>query len=114
MPLKEFDDGIGSGNANAAALVPENEKLLIAETRSETSVPIIIPTVSVAAINPAATILRRRVQSTIPFRPSSISLTPVPSGAQSTSGEYNIPAGLEFLSLCDASRALTGHLAGSA
>jgi hypothetical protein len=114
MPLKEFDDGIGSGKANAAAFVPENEKLLIAETRSETSVPIIIPTVSVAAINPAATILRRRVQSTIPFRPSSIFLTPVSAVAQSTSGEYNTPAGLEFVPLCDASRGVTGHLAGLA
>src|SRR3974377_736611 len=102
--LKEFDDGIGSGKANAAAFVPENEKLLIAETRSETSVPIMIPTGSVAPIKPAATILRRRVQSTIPFRPSSIFLTPVCSVAQSTSGKYNTPANLEFLSLRHAPR----------
>ena len=62
IPAKELDDGTGSGTVSAVAVVPENPRLFIADTRPETTDPIKIPTVSVNATNTAASILRRRVQ----------------------------------------------------
>jgi hypothetical protein len=56
IPEKLFEDGMGSGRASGAADVPPaKENDLIAETFPDTTVPIMIPTESVAAINPAAT-----------------------------------------------------------
>jgi hypothetical protein len=64
---KEFDDGTGSGNAKGAAFVPANEKVLIAETLPETSVPMKMPITKVAAIDTVAINFRRRVQSPMFF-----------------------------------------------
>src|SRR5208283_2229280 len=80
---KLFEEGIGSGNTSAEAeLPPVKEKDRMAETFPETTVPIRIPTVRVAAIKPAATYVRRGVQSTLAFNCSIEScscLSPWPS-----------------------------------
>jgi hypothetical protein len=65
IPENELEEGMGSGKASGAALVPANEKLCIAETLPFTSVPIKIPITRVAAIDTVAIIFRRRVQSAI-------------------------------------------------
>ena len=63
--LNELDEGMGSGSASGVAFVPAKENAFMAETLPEITVPIRMPTTSVAATNPATTNLRRRVQSTI-------------------------------------------------
>ncbi len=65
IELNEFDEGIGSGSASGVAFVPAKENAFIAETFPEITVPIRMPTTSVAVTNPATTIFRRLVQSTI-------------------------------------------------
>jgi hypothetical protein len=62
IPEKELDDGIGSGTASGVALVPANAALFTADTRPETTDPIIIPTNSVKATKNAAIIFLRRAQ----------------------------------------------------
>src|SRR5579864_5940158 len=72
MAEKLFEEGTGSGRASGAAEVPANENDRMAETFPETTVPIRMPTESVAAINPAATYVRRLVQFTLVFVDCSI------------------------------------------
>jgi hypothetical protein len=62
IPEKELDDGIGSGTANGVAFVPANVELFTADTRPETTEPIIIPTNKVKATKNAAEIFLRRAQ----------------------------------------------------
>ena len=62
----ELDEGMGSGSASGVAFVPANENAFMAETLPEITVPIRMPTTSVAATNPATSDLATpRVQSTI-------------------------------------------------
>src|SRR2546421_2982574 len=77
IPAKELDAGIGSGTVRGVAVVPENPRLFIAETRPETTEPIKIPTVSVNATNTAASILRRRAQSKSSLTCSPMLVTPL-------------------------------------
>src|SRR5258706_9536853 len=60
MPEKEDAEGIGARTASLVALVPPNENAFIADTRAETTEPIIIPTVSVNATKKEAKTLRQR------------------------------------------------------
>src|ERR1700736_3119844 len=75
IPAKELDDGTGSGRA--VAVVPENPRLFIAETRPETTDPIRMPTASVNATNTPASILRRRDQLNISLTCSPMSVAPL-------------------------------------
>src|SRR5215471_6012038 len=68
IEAKLLEDGTGSGRISGLAeAAPVNENDRIAETFPETTVPIKMPTESVAAMSPAATYVRRRVQSTLLF-----------------------------------------------
>src|SRR5437867_12976963 len=82
IAANELDAGIGSGTANAVAVVPGNPRLFIAETRPETTDPIRIPTVSVNATNTAASILRRRAQLKSSLTCSPISVAPLVQAPQ--------------------------------
>src|SRR6516165_1192383 len=99
----ELEEGIGSGKASGAALVPAKEKLCIAETLPFSSVPIKIPATRVAPIDTVAISFRRRVQATI-FLDCSIEIAPIYSVAQCTCREYNTLKGPGFLSIFDAPR----------
>src|ERR1700681_925373 len=72
MAEKLLEEGIGSGRASGAAEEPANVKDRMAENFPETTVHISMPTVSVAAISPAATYVRRLVQFTLVFVDCSI------------------------------------------
>src|SRR5258708_38618692 len=77
IAANELDAGIGSGTANAVAVVPGNPSPFIAETRPETSDPIKIPTLSVNATNTAESILRRRAQLQDSLTSPPMSLAPL-------------------------------------
>src|ERR1700682_964526 len=77
IDAKELDEGTGSGTVSAVAVVPENPRLFVAETRPETTDPIIIPTASVNATKMAASILRRRAQLKSSLTCSPMSVTPL-------------------------------------
>src|SRR5258706_4295658 len=66
-PENEDAEGIGSGTASLVAFVPAKENVFIAETRPETTEPIMMPTTSVHATKKEARILRRRAQSNNSF-----------------------------------------------
>src|SRR5208282_2452279 len=95
IELNELDDGMGSGSASGVAFVPANDNAFIADTLPDITVPIRMPTISVAATSPATTILRRRVQSTISLT-DSIFRAPLPTPGQCTFGKYNITLRAQF------------------
>src|ERR1700730_494005 len=72
IPEKELEEGIGSGTANGVALVPANAVFFTADTRPETTDPIMIPTNSVRHTKNAAIIFLRRAQLKISFTCSPI------------------------------------------
>src|SRR5258708_24019966 len=92
IAANELDAGIGSGTANAVAVVPGNPSPFIAETRPETTDPIKIPTVSVNATNTAASILRRRAQLKSSLTCSPMSITPLDQAPQPISSQ-SMPVG---------------------
>src|SRR5271163_2965396 len=72
IPEKELEDGTGSGTTSGVALVPEKLSAFMADTRPETTVPIIMPAANVSATNAVAKILRLRAQPTNSFTCSPI------------------------------------------
>ena len=83
------DDGTGSGTDRAVAVVPENPRLFIAETRPETTDPIRMPTASVNATNTPASILRRRDQLNISLTCSPMSVAPLVQVPQPSSPQFD-------------------------
>src|SRR5260221_12702426 len=85
MAETDAEEGMGSGTASGVALVPAKVNVFIAETRPETTEPIIMPTVSVSATNTEAKILRGRAQANNSFTYCPMAFTPLspnnPSGA---------------------------------
>src|SRR5277367_5556596 len=89
IPEKELEDGTGSGTTSGVAFVPEKLSAFMAETRPETTVPIIMPAASVSDTNTVAKILRLRAQPTNSFTCSPIVRLLFLLGPQTRFPKYN-------------------------
>src|SRR5271154_3991769 len=106
IPENELEDGTGSGTVSGVALVPEKFSAFMAETRPETTVPIMMPAASVSDKKTAARILRLRAQPTKSFTCSPIVRLLFLLGPQTRFPKYNTAICTRLRDKCSAAGGL--------